>query len=47
MLAFIGEARRVENRRMREVLGVQLAYPSMVAGVTASLAEMGLLARRR
>jgi len=40
MLAFLNEARRVDNRRMREVLGVQPVYADMRAGVAASLEEM-------
>jgi nucleoside-diphosphate-sugar epimerase len=40
MLAFLVESRRVDNRRMRDELGVQLAYPTLDAGITASLAEM-------
>jgi len=40
LLAFLGEARRVDNTRMREVLRVRLAYPDMRSGVAASLAEM-------
>jgi nucleoside-diphosphate-sugar epimerase len=40
MLAFLLESRRVDNRRMREDLGVQLRYPSMQSGILASLAEM-------
>ena len=40
MLAFLVEPRRVDNRRMLGELGVQLAYPNVDAGITASLAEM-------
>jgi nucleoside-diphosphate-sugar epimerase len=40
MLAFLLESRRVDNRRMREDLGVQLRYPSMQSGIRASLDEM-------
>jgi nucleoside-diphosphate-sugar epimerase len=40
LLAFLGEARRVDNTRMREVLRVRLKYPDMRSGVAASLAEM-------
>jgi nucleoside-diphosphate-sugar epimerase len=39
MLAFLSEARRVDNRRMREVLGVRLAHPDLRSGIAASLAE--------
>lgn len=39
MLAFLSESRRVDNRRMRDVLGVRLAHPDMRSGIAASLAE--------
>ena len=42
MLAFLAESRRVSNRRMLDELGVQLTYPTMQAGIRASLAEMRL-----
>jgi nucleoside-diphosphate-sugar epimerase len=42
MLAFLRESRLVSNRRMLEELGVQLTYPTVQAGVRASLAEMRL-----
>ena len=40
MLSFLVESRRVDNRRMREELGVQLRYASLDAGIAASLSEM-------
>jgi nucleoside-diphosphate-sugar epimerase len=40
MLAFLLESRRVSNARMLGELGVRLRYPSMRAGVLASLEEM-------
>ncbi|MGI9247298.1 MAG: NAD-dependent epimerase/dehydratase family protein [Steroidobacteraceae bacterium] len=40
MLAYLLETRRVDNRRMREELGVRPLYPSLQAGLQASLAEM-------
>jgi nucleoside-diphosphate-sugar epimerase len=40
MLAFLLESRRVDNRRLREDLGVRLTYPDMRGGIRASLAEM-------
>ena len=40
MLAFLNETRRVDNRRLREVLRVKLAYSDMRAGIAASLDEM-------
>jgi nucleoside-diphosphate-sugar epimerase len=36
--SFLGESRRVLNRRLREDLGVQLAYEDLDAGIRASLA---------
>ena len=35
--SFLGESRRVDNRRMREELGVPLAYGDLDAGIRASL----------
>ena len=35
--SFLGESRRVDNRRMREELGVTLAYADLDAGILASL----------
>jgi nucleoside-diphosphate-sugar epimerase len=40
MLSFLLESRLVDNRRMREELGVRLQYPTVQSGVFASLAEM-------
>jgi nucleoside-diphosphate-sugar epimerase len=40
MLSFLLESRRVDNRRLRQELGLQLRYPTLAAGVRASLAEM-------
>jgi len=45
LLEFLNETRRLDNRRLREVLGVQLAYPQMRAGIAASLAQMRREAR--
>jgi nucleoside-diphosphate-sugar epimerase len=36
-LSFLGESRRVQNRRMLEELGVELAYHDLDAGIRASL----------
>ncbi|RMG54962.1 MAG: hypothetical protein D6717_08760 [Gammaproteobacteria bacterium] len=33
MLSFVRESRRLDNRRMREELGVQLRYPELEAGL--------------
>ena len=35
--SFLGESRRIDNRRMREELGVTLAYHDLDAGIRASL----------
>jgi nucleoside-diphosphate-sugar epimerase len=35
--SFLGESRRIDNRRMREELGVALAYADLDAGIRASL----------
>lgn len=40
MLAFLAESRRVDNRRMLEVLGVVPRYRRLDDGIRASLAEM-------
>lgn len=40
MLAFLAESRRVDNRRMLEVLGVAPRYARLDDGIRASLAEM-------
>jgi len=39
MLAFLRESRRVDTRRMREVLGVEPRYVDLDAGIAASLAK--------
>jgi nucleoside-diphosphate-sugar epimerase len=40
MLSYLVESRRVETRRMREELGVTPKYPTVAAGIAASVAEM-------
>lgn len=40
MLAFLVESRLVDNRRMREELGVELRYARLDDGIAASLAAM-------
>ena len=40
MLSFLLESRRVDNRRLLEHLGLRLRYPTLSAGIAASLAEM-------
>lgn len=39
MRAFMEESKRLDNRRMREELGVELRYPTLEAGLAACLAE--------
>jgi nucleoside-diphosphate-sugar epimerase len=38
MLSYLDESRRVDNRRMREELGVELLYPTLDSGLRAILA---------
>lgn len=40
--AFMEESKRLDTRRMREELGVELRYPSLEAGLDACLAEVGV-----
>jgi nucleoside-diphosphate-sugar epimerase len=40
MRAFMEESKRLDNRRMREELGVVLRYPTLEAGLEACLAEV-------
>lgn len=39
--SFLAEARRLDTRRLREALGVELAYDDPAAGIRASLEEAG------
>lgn len=39
MLSYIAESRRMDNRRLRERLGVELLYPTLAEGIRASLLE--------
>ncbi len=39
LLDFLSESRRIDNRRMREELGVALLYPTLSAGLAASLED--------
>jgi nucleoside-diphosphate-sugar epimerase len=39
MLSYMRESRRLDNRRLRERLGVTLRYPDLQAGLTACFAE--------
>lgn len=40
MRAFMEESKRLDNRRMREELGVELRYPTLEAGLAACLHEL-------
>jgi hypothetical protein len=40
MLAFLGESRRIDNRRMLAIPGLQLHYLALEEGIRASLEEM-------
>jgi len=37
MLSYLGESRRIDNRRLRKELGVELLYPKLQAGLIASI----------
>ncbi|MEJ2509609.1 MAG: SDR family oxidoreductase [Gammaproteobacteria bacterium] len=37
MLSYLNESRRLDTRRLREVLGITLRYPDLAAGLAASL----------
>ncbi len=39
LLSYLSESRRIDNRRMREELGVSLRYPTLAAGIEASLED--------
>ena len=39
MLSYLGESRRLSNRKLIEALGVTLRYPTLVEGLPASLSE--------
>jgi hypothetical protein len=36
-MSFLGESRRVDTQKMRDVLGVKLKYPNPEVGIAASL----------
>lgn len=38
-LSFMGESRRLDNRRMKRELGLRLRYPSVIEGLAAARAE--------
>jgi hypothetical protein len=33
MLSYLGESRRIDNRKMREQLGIEPMYPDLVTGL--------------
>ena len=39
LLTYLSESRRIDNRRMREELGVAVLYPTLAAGLAASLED--------
>ncbi len=39
MVSYLTDSKRVDNRKMREELGVTLLYPTLEAGLAASLEE--------
>jgi hypothetical protein len=39
LLSYFSESRRLDNRRMRERLGVNLLYPDLVSGLAACKKE--------
>jgi nucleoside-diphosphate-sugar epimerase len=40
MLSYLGESRRLSNRKLVEELGVELRYPTLAEGLPASLGDM-------
>ena len=41
MLSYLAESKRIDNRRMREELGVELMYPDLTAGLASCLERCG------
>ena len=41
MLSYLAESRRIDNRRMREELGVELMYPDLAAGLASCFERCG------
>jgi nucleoside-diphosphate-sugar epimerase len=41
MLSYLSESKRVDSRKMREELGVELLYPDLESGLAASFADGG------
>jgi nucleoside-diphosphate-sugar epimerase len=41
MLSYLAESKRIDNRRMREELGVELMYPDLTAGLASCFGRCG------
>jgi len=41
MLSYLAESKRIDNRRMREELGVELMYPDLTAGLALCFERCG------
>jgi hypothetical protein len=41
MLSYLAESKRIDNRRMREELGVELMYPDLKAGLASCFERCG------
>jgi hypothetical protein len=41
MLSYLAESKRIDNRRMREELGVKLLYPDLAAGLASCFERCG------
>lgn len=41
MLSYLAESKRIDNRRMREELGVELIYPNLAAGLPSCIDRCG------
>ncbi len=46
MLSYLDESRRIDNRRIREELGIELLYPSLQAGLEACTRQGSIASRR-
>ena len=41
MLSYLAESKRIDNRRLREELGVELMYPDLAAGLPSCIDRRG------
>jgi hypothetical protein len=41
MLSYLAESKRIDNRRLREELGVALMYPDLAAGLPSCFDRCG------